>query len=212
MRINRLLLIVTGALVTPAVLALRGGWAVVTVEELPDHAVAGRALPLTFSIRQHGVTLLSGLKPTIEISSGGSEARLAATPGSEAGHYAAQVTLPRAGAWTITINSGFGKSRATLLPLTAIEPGSPVPSISEADRGRGLFVAKGCMTCHIHGKVKPAEVVSVGPELTDRRYPVDILRQYIGPRNAPSPDRQMPDLHLRPAEIAALTAFINAGR
>ena len=68
MKINRILLIVSAVLIAPALLAMRGGWAVVTVEDLPDYAVAGRAIPLNFTVRQHGVTLLSGLKPTIEIA------------------------------------------------------------------------------------------------------------------------------------------------
>ena len=45
-----------------------GGWAVVTVENPPDYLVAGKATELTFTIRQHGRTLLSDLRPGIEAS------------------------------------------------------------------------------------------------------------------------------------------------
>ena len=31
-----------------------GGWAVLTVENLPDQLIAGKPYNLTFSIRQHG--------------------------------------------------------------------------------------------------------------------------------------------------------------
>ena len=38
-----------------------GGWAVTTVEDFPDHVIAGRPVTLTYRVRQHGVELLDGL-------------------------------------------------------------------------------------------------------------------------------------------------------
>src|SRR5712691_8166651 len=98
-----------------------GGWAVVTVEDLPDYAVAGKPINLAFAVRQHGRTLLPQLKPTISAQAGSSVVRGAANaaPGSATGHYAASLTLPHPGDWTITIHSGFGESRMTLLPIKA---------------------------------------------------------------------------------------------
>ncbi len=40
---------------TLTTLAFAGGWAIITLNEFPDYAVAGKPLNLTFSVRQHGV-------------------------------------------------------------------------------------------------------------------------------------------------------------
>lgn len=209
MESNRFAIILSGLLLVPAMPVAWGGWAVVTVEELPDHVVVGRPIQLTFTVRQHGVSPMNGLKPTVELKFRGSQTQVSATPAREPGQYSASVTLPRAGHWNITINSGFNQSRATLLPVTAIDSGTPAPVISEADRGRHLFVAKGCVSCHLHSQFRNGDVGTAGPDLTNRRYPVEVLRQVMAPRGGASSTRKMPDLQLRPAEITALTAFIN---
>ena len=41
-----------------------------SVSKIPDAWVAGKPLQLTWVVRQHGVTPLHGLKPTIEARSG----------------------------------------------------------------------------------------------------------------------------------------------
>src|SRR5439155_19824703 len=45
--------------------AFAGGWAIVTLDDFPEYAVAGKPLNLTFAVRQHGMTLLPGLHPTL---------------------------------------------------------------------------------------------------------------------------------------------------
>ena len=47
-----------------------GGWAVVTVDDLPDYVVAGQPVRLSFVVRQHGMTPLDGLRPSVEARSG----------------------------------------------------------------------------------------------------------------------------------------------
>jgi len=184
-----------------------GGWAVITVEDLPDYVVAGQPVTLTFSVRQHGVTLLSGLKGRVEAEAGRLEATVAAAPGNAAGRYTATMTFPQAGEWTITIHSGFGDSKLALVPLQAVEPGTgPSLPLPETERGRRLFVAKGCTTCHRPG--------GAGPDLSGRTYPPDYLRQFlanpaVAARSGPV---QMPNLNLKQPEIAALVAFINTER
>jgi mono/diheme cytochrome c family protein len=190
-----------------------GGWAAVTVQDLPDYVVVGQPVTLTFTVRQHGVTKLSGLKARVEAQAGDLSTEAAARPGPDAGQYVAALTLPRAGEWTITIHSGFGNSRLTLLPLRAIPAGSAAPApLAESERGRRLFVAKGCLTCHVHSAVAGSGVVAVGPDLTVRRLAPDYLRQVLAnpalaARGGPA---KMPNLDLKPQEIAALAAFINA--
>ena len=45
--------------------AYGGGWSAITLKDTPGFAVAGKPLALTFTVRQHGNNLLSGLKPSI---------------------------------------------------------------------------------------------------------------------------------------------------
>ena len=213
-RISRLL---PAFLLLPALPYNAGGWAVVTVKELPDHAVAGQPLDLAYAVRQHGIQLIPGLEGRVVARSGTLEATATAAPAGRAGHYAARLTLPRSGAWTITIHSGFGNSSTTLLPLRTVDPGTPaLPPVAEAERGRHLFVAKGCASCHTHAG-SGVSGIAVGPDLTDRRFPADYLAKFLAdPTTKPSqrvPSTQkMPDLELAPREIAALVAFVNAER
>src|SRR5438094_9355298 len=138
-----------GLFLASVIAAAIGGWAVITVEQLPDYVTAGRPVTLSFTVRQHGVTRLSDLKPSIEARSGDLTTTATASPGRETGQYASTLSLPRAGEWTITIHSGFLDRQVTLLPLSGIAPGAATPpSPSQPQRGRRLFVAKGCVTCH----------------------------------------------------------------
>ena len=52
-----------------------GGWAVVTVKDLPEYFVAGQQYTIEFQVRQHGRTLLSGLRPELVIERGDSGCR-----------------------------------------------------------------------------------------------------------------------------------------
>jgi len=186
-----------------------GGWAAITVSSLPDHAVAGRPLRLEFTVRQHGVTPLTGLSPTVEFSPGG-QAPVMAIPGSAKGQYETTIVPPSAGLASITINSGFGNSRVTLLPMTVVAAGAAAPlPLADAELGRRLFVAKGCFNCHNHRDIEQRPIGPNGPDLTDRHLPVEYLRQQIG--NPPSSGK-MPNLELQPAEVAAISAFLSADK
>jgi mono/diheme cytochrome c family protein len=79
--------------------------------------------------------------------------------------------------------------------------------VSDTERGRKLFVAKGCVTCH--------EQIEVGPKLEGKRFDVGYISGFIA--NPPStPTRggssPMPNLGLRQREIASLVAFLNSDR
>ena len=192
-----------------------GGWAAITVEDLPDYVVARQAIDLSFMVRQHGVRPLEDLHPRVEAKSANREVSVAATPGAKTGLYTTRLTLPEPGRWTITIRSGFGNSNVTLLPLHALAPGAPAPApLADAERGRRLFVAKGCVSCHLHRAVNETSI-AVGPELTERRFAPEYLARFLADPAAVIPPRagapSMPNLGLKPAEIAALTAFLNGG-
>ena len=205
---------VGGTLVLGTALVSFGGWAVVTVDNPPNHLVAGRPVELTFSVRQHGVRLLGGLKPGIEAKSGGRRAQGSAWALDEEGRYRGTITVADTGQWRITVLSGFGNSRTTLEPLRAISAGAPLPpAATPAARGRALFIAKGCVTCHVYRGLDADLSVDVGPELSGRRFPADYLARFLADPTIKPPtvaNARMPDLGLTRADIGALVAFLNA--
>jgi cytochrome c2 len=89
--------------------ALAGGWAVITLDELPGEVAANQPLEIGFMVRQHGVTPLEGQSPVITAKlAGSSEAVIVrASEEGEVGHYAATLTLPQAGEWLWNIEA-FG--------------------------------------------------------------------------------------------------------
>ncbi len=202
-----------------------GGWIVVTVDSLPEYAVAGTPMTLTFAVRQHGMTPLNDLRPYVFARSGSAviEAKTSTTAN---GHYAATMTLPREGAWTIDIRSGFmnGTKSTPLMPLQVVASGAAAPRpMRDALRGKHLFVAKGCITCHVHPETSDWETTSVGPNLTGRRYVPEVLAAFLDdPDKSPLSQNpksgiggttyvRMPRLGLDPREITALVAFVNGG-
>lgn len=200
-------------LVLPLIGAYGGGWAAIVVEDLPDYGVARQAMNLTFTVRQHGVSKLSNLQPRVEArASGAPTATAAAQPGKDEGQYTVRLILPQAGQWTITIHSGFGNSRVTLEPVQVIEPTAPAPAaLLAGERGRRLFVAKGCVTCHLHRDVKGSGAVAAGPELTARRLAPEYLQRFLADPSITGNSNRMPNLNLKQPEIAALIAFLNNG-
>ena len=209
-------LLLPALLLAPLFGRVMGGWATVTVEDLPDYVEAGKPLPLTFMVRQHGVTSLSGLHPTIEARSGSHTARATAEPGKVDGQYKAALALREPGEWTITINSGFGNSKLVLLPIRAIAAGSPAPvALALDERGRRLFVSKGCVGCHTRNDVEIGQGAMIGPVLTGKRYEGAWLRKFLADPAANATHTgsfRMPNLGLKESEIASLAAFVNAGR
>jgi mono/diheme cytochrome c family protein len=210
------------ALVLPALLllpplgALLGGWATVTVDDLPDYVETGKPLTVSFMVRQHGVSPMKGVHPTIEARSGGSTARAEASPGQETGQYVAALTLAQPGDWTVTIHSGHGNSELTLLPIRAIPAGAnaPAPPV-EFERGRRLFVSKGCVGCHTRDEGDIAGGETIGPALTGKRWQAEFLHRFLADPAANATHTgtfRMPNLGLKQREIAALVEFLNGRR
>jgi mono/diheme cytochrome c family protein len=209
-RVLQCVLAVGAAIVTVAFTT--GGWATVTVEDLPDSLVAGEAVDLAFTIRQHGEEPMSDRRPVVEWSQGASRERVQARRDGAAGRYVAQVLVRQPGEWSVTIDSDFHESRVTLLPMLATGAGSHAPPAPSAhERGRRLFVAKGCFTCHTHAAIAGSGKTAAGPDLTEPRYADEYLARLLAdpsimPRRA---QWRMPDLDLKQHEIAALVAFLN---
>lgn len=45
-----------------------GGWAVITLDELPSGVVADEPLTIGFTVLQHGITPMTNLEPTVTAS------------------------------------------------------------------------------------------------------------------------------------------------
>ena len=199
------------AVLTLTAVATAGGWATITLNDFPDHAVAGAPMKLTFIVRQHGQTLLSGLQPTIRATTtSGLSAKGTAAAAAKPGEYTAALTLPQPGEWTITITSGFNESNLTLPALKVIAAGAPAPApFTAATRGLRLFSAKGCTGCHTHFEVNPKPNADARLNLTGKRFQHDYLKRFLAdPGIKPA---EMPNLNLKQDEIEALAAFINKG-
>ncbi|PYP79115.1 MAG: hypothetical protein DMD35_09390 [Gemmatimonadetes bacterium] len=211
-----------------------GGWAVVKVSKIPDAWVAGKPLQLSWQVRQHGVRPMGPedqLHPTLEARSGSRVVQGTAAAYVEEGWtgFRGTIVFPTTGDWQVTINSGFGGARAVLVPWRVVDSVRTIrgtveehlatlgiPRFSEVERGRRLFAAQGCVTCHVHRDVDvTGQMSTVGPELTDRRLPADYLAKFLAnpsikPQTAGKP--QMPNLELREKEIVPLIAFLTAER
>src|SRR2546429_9752472 len=75
-----------------------GGWAVVTVMDVPEYFVAGQQYTIEFQVRQHGRTLLNGLQPELLVGAGGGRKEtIPAVPRPATGTYAATFPPPPTG-------------------------------------------------------------------------------------------------------------------
>jgi hypothetical protein len=209
-----------------------GGWAVVKINKVPDAWVVGKPLTLSWEVRQHGVRRMGAedhLAPTLEARSGSRVVQGTASAYSEEGWkgFRGTIVFPTSGDWQVTINSGFGSARAVLVPWRVVDSVRTIrgtveehlatlgiPRLSEVERGRRLFVAQGCVTCHVHRALEITGQFSTwGPDLTDRRLPAEYVARFLAdPSIKPATlgGMQMPNLDLRAKEIAPLVAFLTA--
>lgn len=191
-----------------------GGWSVISVRDVPDRLLVAQPVDLQFTIRQHGMDRQGGLKPTVTVRGQGDPVTVAAVPTGKTGDYRATITAPAAGEWSININSGFGRSRLSLLPTVAVAPGAVGSAVPEVARGKRLFVAKGCIVCHVHPQVTDTgnESIPVGPPLGARTLDASAIASILTNGVNPGKGPKMPNLELRPAEVAALTTFLTGGQ
>lgn len=109
-----------------------GGWAVVTLDQLPSEMRAGQTFTLGMMVRQHGVTPISAdpfgngsLKVRISAQNLTSKETIewSARQEGEVGHFVAEVTFPSAGSWTWAAQPGAFEATqlgsVTILPALA---------------------------------------------------------------------------------------------
>jgi cytochrome c551/c552 len=212
---KRLAFVALGTVAVASIAAARfGGWAIVSIDTVPEHGVVGKPVVFDFSVRQHGQHLLEDLKPEIVAKNGSDVVTGRAWETPNSGVYRASVNIPKTGDWAMTIRSGFMGSELKLLPLKVVGVSDKVAVMQPAERGRQLFAAKGCVSCHVHNAVGITPFMkNWAPDLTDKRFARDYLEKFLADPSIkpPTPNiGQMPNMHLRPVEIASLVAFINA--
>ena len=205
-------LMLVGLIAIPAMAFTFGGWAVNTVEDVPEHAVAGKTFDLTYSVRQHGMGLMSGLSGTVNLWSGEKKLQAPAVSIGE-GMYRARITIPQAGDWTYQVVSGFSTFGDVAVPLKVVAATDPAPAaLSPYDRGQQLYLAKGCATCHTHQLAKSTFSTRLGTDLSEPKFTSAYLSRFLANPSIKTDwksSNRMPNLGLKPAEITALTAFLN---
>ena len=80
--------------------------------------------------------------------------------------------------------------------------------------GRQLFIAKGCITCHVNRKAAdPSDYLTVeigATNLTNFSASPEVLFIRLKDPSAAKSDTKMPNLDLTKEEIEALIVFINS--
>ena len=105
---------------------------------------------------------------------------------------------------------------ASAIPGVVPASGRAVATGGDAGRGEMLFRAKGCATCHVHGRVPGRTGEFSGgypgsaPDLTSYANDPELLRRWLRDPQAIKPTTTMPNLDLSDDEIADLIAFLNA--
>ena len=125
------LILAVAALFALAAPALAGGWAITTVDTLPQEFRAGETYTIGFTILQHGTMPFEGAETEIRVISTTTRERhtFAGRPEGAKGHYVAEVRVPSAGEWRWEVQPGwFEKQDLGLLnvlpPLSAASGGS----------------------------------------------------------------------------------------
>jgi mono/diheme cytochrome c family protein len=207
--------VVAAALLPFTVAFTSGGWWVHTVENLPEYFVVGEPVEMSISLRQHGMTLMPNLSVMeVQLTGPNSASQtLKVTPTARPGYYTANVVVSEPGEWSVAVQSGH--MRLELLPMKAIAAGDTPPArLTAVERGRQLYAAKGCVTCHgssaapaaQHGIIGGITQVNVAPELIGTPF----RRGYIEEVLANPGQRMMPNLNLSRDEIGAIAAFLHS--
>lgn len=101
--------------------ARAGGWATLTLSDLPTEIVAERPFTIEFSMLQHGQTPLMGLTSTVMAvhTESGERLNFPAESDLARGVYTATITLPQTGEWQWEITAF--KTAYPMPPLTVSE-------------------------------------------------------------------------------------------
>ncbi len=111
--------------------ALAGGWAIITLDELPGQVQANQPLEIGFMVRQHGVTPMSNQTPLIKahLANSTESVIVEASEEGKVGHYVATLTFPKTGEWRWSIEA-FGGAQP--MPELMVVEAVPVVTKSES--------------------------------------------------------------------------------
>jgi len=106
---------------------LAGGWAVVTLDELPADVVAKQPITIGFVVRQHGQTPMADLTPVVKAVHVETQKtiQVSAKAKGAVGHYVATLNFPEPGRWRWSIEAFTGNQPMPPLqvgPLEAVTP------------------------------------------------------------------------------------------
>ena len=130
---SRIALLAAVALAALTGTAHAGGWATVELGETPSGLVAGEPWQVELIVKQHGITPLAGVTPSVEITDeAGAVHTFAARPTGKVGHYVAEVDFPAAGEWKTRLYDGFTDAVPhRLSPLTVAPAGGASASAGD---------------------------------------------------------------------------------
>ena len=118
-----------------AIPAFAGGWAVITLDELPTNIVAGEPLTIGFTVLQHGITPMNDLAPTVTLALQNDEKLVfRAEADAKPGHYTATLTFPKEGNWDWSIQAFSMDQPMPALTVSAaklVSANSPVTQVSQ---------------------------------------------------------------------------------
>ncbi len=145
-KVFRSLAIALMLLLMTAITATAGGWAVITLDELPGQIVAGQSFTIGFTVRQHGRTLRDDLVPLLRFDRSDAKDSFTVTAKREggSGRYVASVTLPGDGQWNWKVDiEPFGMVTQDMSPLTVVAaaPAAPVSAPAPASATTTVPVA-----------------------------------------------------------------------
>lgn len=139
---RKLSLFLLVVLLFAAVPAFAGGWAVVTMDEMPGEIHAGEPTVFTFMVRQHGETpvhFLYGdealpITPILQATNSetGDSVRVEAVRGEEVGRFTVEVTFPSEGTWDWMISPNPLGGEGVFPQLTVLAPVAVNTTVEEA--------------------------------------------------------------------------------
>jgi hypothetical protein len=117
-----------------AVPAIAGGWAVITLDELPSNVVAGEPMTIGFTVLQHGITPMTNIEPTVTAELSRSEKVVVpAEPKGDPGHYVATLIFPKEGKWEWSIQAFTMDQRMPVLNVGAPVAGTVNQPVIKAE-------------------------------------------------------------------------------
>lgn len=114
--------LVASALFALAAPVFAGGWAVATLDKLPEHVIAGEPFTVTFTMRQHGIHVTDWGEIPLTFTHRASQRVVTVFATGQGGRYTTEVTLPAPGEWEWTMGDGLSQPMPTLTVSESVAP------------------------------------------------------------------------------------------